>query len=538
MKKLLLSIGILSFSFCSFAQLMSLFESKSDMQNINRIIEASVKIQQLYVDSVSSDEMAENAIKGILEKLDPHSVYIPKDEVKKANEQLVGNFEGIGVQFQILDDTLFVEQTISGGPSEKVGILPGDRIVTVNDSTIAGVKLTNLDVMKKLRGKKGTSVNVKVLRRGNPDLLSFKIIRDKIPLFSVDASYMATPSIGYIKLNRFSATSKDEFDKAFDELKAQGMKDLIFDLQSNGGGYLKTAIDLADEFLADKKMIVYTKGRSENNDQTKFIASSKGKFETGRIVVLVDEYSASASEIISGAIQDWDRGLIIGRRTYGKGLVQQQIPMSDGAMMRLTTARYYTPAGRCIQKPYKEGIEKYKHDLIDRYNRGELSSADSIHFPDSLKRYTLNLHRPVYGGGGIMPDIFIPIDTTHLTKYLKKIVSKGIVNSFSSKYFETHADEWKVKYPTYKIFSEQFTVSDEILNELTDAATKDEVEFVKDDFEKSKAFLSMELKALFARRLWGLSEFYQEINTTNDTYKKAIEVLEKENEYKLSLTQN
>lgn len=487
-----------------------------------KLFEATARIRTLYVDTVNENKLQEDAIIGMLQKLDPHSTYIPKEEVKEMNEPLVGSFEGIGVQFQMLEDTLFVEQTISGGPSEKVGILPGDRIVFVNDSCIAGVKMSTPKIMKRLRGKKGTEVAIKVLRRGNKELIDFKIIRDKIPLFSVDAAYMIAPEIGYIKLNKFSATSKNEFDEAFDKLQKQGMTSLIFDLQTNGGGYLQTAYQLADDFLSNKQMIVYTEGRA---DRMNYVASGKGKFEQGKLIFLVNEYSASASEILSGAVQDWDRGLIVGRRTYGKGLVQQPVSLSDGSLIRLTTARYYTPAGRCIQKPYSEGVEKYKQDVVERYNRGELNNEDSIHFPDSLRKETLILKRTVYGGGGIMPDYFVPLDTSFNSPYLTKIVAKGVVNEFASKYFEKHKDEMTKAYPNFEPYNANFVIPEAGLQELIALATAEKIPFNQTEFDKSKQFLKTQLKALFARRIWDLNAFYQVMNTENEACKKALEIL-------------
>lgn len=499
-----------------------------------KLYEATSKIKTLYVDTINDNKLQEDAIVGMLQKLDPHSVYIPKDEVKEMNEPLVGSFDGIGVQFQMIEDSLFVEQTISGGPSEKVGVLPGDRIVIVNDTSIAGVKMSTPKIMKRLRGKKGTEVNIKVLRRGNKDLIDFKIIRDKIPLFSVDASYMIAPSIGYIKLNKFSATSKKEFDEAFEKLKAQGMKSLIFDLQSNGGGYLQTAYTLADDFLGSKQQIVYTEGRS---GRINYLASEKGCFKEGKLIFLVNEYSASASEILSGAVQDWDRGIIVGRRTFGKGLVQQPVILNDGSLIRLTTARYYTPSGRCIQKPYDEGKEKYNKDLVDRYNKGELMTEDSIHFPDSLRYKTLILNRTVYGGGGIMPDYFVPMDTSINSKYLIKIVAKGVVNEFASKYFEVHQDEFKQAYPSFDEFNTKFFMTDAGLKELTDLATAEEVPFNQEEFDKSKEFLKIQLKALFARRLWDLNAFYQIMNKENETCQKALEIFTTPGMYESILNQ-
>src|SRR5574344_923346 len=361
---------------------------------------AQFAITNLYVDKVDENKLVEEAIIKMLAQLDPHSTYSDAQEVKKMNEPLVGNFEGIGVQFNMVEDTLFVIQPVSNGPSEKVGILAGDRIVAVNDTAIAGVKMSTEDIMSRLRGPKDSKVNLTIVRRGIKDPLHFKVVRDKIPIYSLDASYMIQPKTGYIRINRFGATTAEEFNKSLKELQKKGMKDLILDLQGNGGGYLNAAIDLANEFLGQKELIVYTEGRAARRSD--FFAKG-GNFRNGRLVVLVDEYSASASEIVAGAIQDWDRGVLVGRRTFGKGLVQRPIDLPDGSMIRLTVARYYTPSGRCIQKPY-ESIEQYNRDLIERYNRGEMQSADSIHFPDSLKTKTLKKGRIVYGGGGIMPD--------------------------------------------------------------------------------------------------------------------------------------
>ena len=352
-------------------------------------------ISNLYVDSTSETKLVEDAIVGMLDKLDPHSNYMDPEETKEMTEPLQGNFDGIGIQFNMLTDTLYVIQVIPGGPSEKVGLMAGDRIIQVDDTLIAGVKMKTTDIMKKLRGPKGTEVRVKVKRGKSPELMDFKIVRGKIPVYSLDAAYMADKNTGYIKLNRFAASSADEFREALEKLRKQGMKNLILDLQGNGGGYLNIAIELADEFLDKNRLIVYTKGSKQPREEAN--STARGQFQEGRLVVLVDESSASASEIVSGAIQDWDRGVIVGRRTFGKGLVQKPIPLPDGSMIRLTVSRYYTPTGRCIQKPYENGkMEEYHHDLIDRYNRGELMSADSIHFPDSMKYNTLVTERTVY----------------------------------------------------------------------------------------------------------------------------------------------
>lgn len=523
------------FLFISFLFISASFAQKSKQiqQEMSKLNDATNKIRNLYVDTVNTHELVENAIVGMLEKLDPHSVYIPKEEVSQKSEPLLGNFEGIGVQFQMMADTLHVEQTIAGGPSEKVGILPGDRIVIVNDTTIAGVKMTSSDIMKRLRGKKGTSVMVKVARRGISDLIEFKIVRDKIPLYSVDVAYMIKPTIGYIKLSKFSLTTQEEFETALKSLKKQGMKNLIFDLQGNGGGYLSAATDILNEFLKKNQLIVYTEGRLGRKN---FISQGRGMYQNGKIIVLTDEYSASASEIFSGAIQDWDRGLIVGRRTFGKGLVQQQLMLNDGSMIRLTMSRYYTPSGRSIQRPYGDGVEKYNKELVERYNRGELIHEDSIHFPDSLKKETLVLKRTVYGGGGIMPDYFVPLDTTFNSSYLTKLIAKGVLSSFVSQYFEIHGDEMVKNYPTFEKFNTLFNTTESQLQELLQIAENEKIEFNKDEYEKSKSFISTQLKALFARRLWDMGEYYKVMNSENDACQKAIEIFSTKNMYEDILT--
>jgi carboxyl-terminal processing protease len=518
-KSILLSLLI--FATAAFAQ------SNQELNQLRKLTDATLRINALYVDTVDTGKLVENAIEGMLEKLDPHSSYIPKEEVDKMNEPLVGNFEGIGVQFQMIDDTLYVEQTIVGGPSEKVGILPGDRIVVVNDSSIAGVKMSSTDIMKRLRGKKGTMVRVKILRRGIDELIEFRIVRDKIPLYSIDATYLINDSIGYIKLSKFSATTKDEFTKALSSLQAKGITSLVLDLQSNGGGYMNAATALADEFLPNNALIVYTKSRELPGRPSRFDyrASYKGGFKNGKLIILVDEYSASASEILAGAVQDWDKGVIVGRRTYGKGLVQQPIMLTDGSMLRLTMSRYYTPSGRSIQRPYKDGVEKYRNDLVERYNHGELTNADSIHFPDSLRHQTLRFGRTVYGGGGIMPDFFVPLDTTFTSAYLTKMIAKGVVQSFVSKFIEKNEKQLQKDFPVFEKYCADFSLQEEDLTTLTQMAEAEKVPFDSLGFARSKQFLSTQIKALIARRLWGQTEFYQVYNIENEAYRKAIEIL-------------
>ena len=483
---------------------------------------AQFAITNLYVDQVDDNKLVESAIKGMLEELDPHSTYSTPEEVKRMNEPLQGNFDGIGIQFNMAEDTLFVIQPVSGGPSEKVGILAGDRIVMVNDTVIAGVKMSTEDVMRRLKGPKGTQVNVKVLRRGVPELLSFTIRRDKIPVYSLDASYMIAPKIGYIKINRFAATTHKEFMDALATLKGQGMKDLILDLQGNGGGYLNAAIDIANEFLGEKELIVYTEGR--RSARRDFYANGNGKHQFGKLVVLVDEYSASASEIVSGAVQDWDRGMVVGRRTFGKGLVQRPIDLPDGSMIRLTISRYYTPAGRCIQKPY-ENTENYASDLIERYNRGEMMSADSIHFPDSLKCTTLKKGRIVYGGGGIMPDYFVPVDTTLYTDYHRQISYKGVLLKVHYQLIDSYRKEWNKQFKDYASFAQNFELTEPMMQRLTDEATKAGITYHEEQYRKSEPLLKLQLKALIARDLWDMNEYYHTINAVDESVKKALELL-------------
>ena len=518
--------------FCFIAGLLACFfsigalqaqEKKNDHSLIRKLTLAQFAIANLYVDETNEGKLVEAAIHGMLEELDPHSTYSNAEEVKKMNEPLQGNFDGIGIQFNMAEDTLFVIQPVSGGPSEKVGIRAGDRITHVNDTLIAGVKMTTDDITRRLKGPKGTMVSVKVVRKGVEGPLSFSIKRDKIPVYSLDASYMITPKVGYIKINRFGATTYEEFMEALASLKGQGLQDLILDLQGNGGGYLNAAIDIANEFLGSGELIVYTEGR--RNPRREFFAKGDGKHQSGKLVVLVDEYSASASEIVAGAVQDWDRGLVVGRRSFGKGLVQRPIDLPDGSMIRLTVARYYTPAGRCIQKPY-ESIEQYNADLIERYNRGEMMSADSIHFPDSLKCTTLKKGRVVYGGGGIMPDYFVPVDTTLFTKYHSRLSNKGVLLKVHFQLIDAHREEWTKKFDDYAVFSRDFELDEAMMQQLIEEGKKEGVVYNEEEFRKSEPLIKLQLKALIARDLWDMNEYYHTINVVNESVKKAVELLE------------
>lgn len=478
-------------------------------------------VERAYVDSVDENKLVEKAIIAVLKELDPHSVYIPQKELKKMNEPLVGNFEGIGIRFNILHDTLTVISPITGGPSEKVGIRSGDKIVEVNGESIAGIGIQNSDVQEKLRGKKGTKVNVGVKRRKVPEMVNFTITRDKIPLFSIDATYMATEDIGYIKLNRFAKKSINEFRTSITQLKEQKMKHLILDLRGNGGGYLRTAIQITDEILNDKRLIVYTEGIK--NSKKEFFTTTEGGFEKGKLVILIDEGSASASEIVSGAVQDYDRGLIVGRRSFGKGLVQKPFMLTDGSAIRLTTARYYTPSGRCIQKSYKDGKDNYYNELNRRYENGELMNKDSINLPDSLKFKTLNSGRTVYGGGGIMPDIFVPIDTGRTSDYYTDVVRKGLLNEFSLDYVNSHRDQLNKKYSSVNDFKTNFDIENEVLADFISYAEKNDVAKNEKDINTSKELLTTHLEALIVRSLWDTSAYFQIINELNSSYLKAIE---------------
>ncbi len=481
-------------------------------------------IEGYYVDTVNTNAVVESAIVAMLKNLDPHSTYSNPEETRELTEPLQGNFSGIGIQFNMLTDTLYVIQTVAGGPSEKVGILPGDRIIYAQDTLIAGVKMKNSAVMKMLRGRKGSTARVKVLRKGVPDLIEFNIVRDDIPIYSVDASYMATPEVGYIRISRFAESTAKEMENALKKLQKQGMKHLIIDLEDNGGGYLQAATDIADMFLKRGDLVVYTKGDKSRPSQ--YTTTSDGRYTDGRLVVMVNQYSASASEILSGAVQDQDRGIIVGRRTFGKGLVQRPFPFPDGSMIRLTVARYYTPSGRCIQKPYDDGdADKYYADIMERYRHGELSSADSIHLPDSLKYYTLRNMRPVYGGGGIMPDRFVPIDTTGYSDYYRDLIAKGSVNKFCNNYIDENRGQLKKQYPSEDRFIEAFAVTDEMMNQLTAHGEKDGVKLNDEQFAISAPTLRRILKALIGRDLFEQSTYYRIANDGNPVYKEAIEII-------------
>lgn len=541
-KTILLAV-IASFGSTALAQ-----NSNMDEQ-LRKLLFAHGAITQLYVDTINVAKVTEDAIRGMLTELDPHSTYTPAKEVEALNEPLTGSFEGIGVQFNMNEDTLVVIQPVSGGPSEKAGIQAGDMIVSVNDTAIAGVKMSRENIMKRLRGPKGTKVKLGVIRRGIDGKLSFTVTRDKIPVYTIDAAYMIDKTTGYIRINSFGATTNVEFIKAATSLLSQGMRDIVIDLQGNGGGYLQAAVDLADEFLSNGEMIVYTEGRTTGRHE---YHAKPGKINVGKIVVLVDGYTASAAEILSGALQDNDRGIIIGRRTFAKGLVQRPINLPDGSLIRLTIAHYYSPVGRCFQKPYVKGNKKkYDQDMLERLNSGELLSADSIHFPDSLK-FTTTGGRTVYGGGGIMPDVYVPLDTTVYTKLHRELAAKSCVISTTLKWIDLHrakliktydveayrkARARKLDNKSFKMedlrkgflaYKEGFTVTDDIIDLLLQKAKEAKIEYNDSTLQASMPMLKAQIKALIARDLWDMSEFYEIMNPYNEIFVQGLKALKDE----------
>ena len=511
--------------YAAMLSLLSLSAQAQIPESLRKLQIAEYATVNLYVDSVDENKLVEDAIRGMLEKLDPHSTYSNAKEVKQMNEPLNGNFEGIGVQFNMIDDTLMVIQPVTNGPSEKVGIIAGDRIVTVNDTAIAGVKMSKEEIMRRLRGPKGTVVMLGVVRTGIKDQLTFKVTRDKIPVHSVDATYMLRPGIGYIRIGNFGANTHQEFCEALEKLKQQGMTDLVLDLQENGGGYLQAAVNIADELLARDELIVYTEGRRVPRQE--YHAHGHGKFMQGKIVILVDEYTASAAEIVTGAVQDQDRGQVVGRRTFGKGLVQRPMDLPDGSMIRLTIAHYFTPSGRCIQKPYEKGNQKdYAMDVMNRLKKGELTNQDSIHFADSLKFQTLHKQRTVYGGGGIMPDHFVPLDTTRYTQFHRQLAAKGVIIQQNLRYVDNHRKQLKKQYTDFESFKQTFEVPQSLVDDVLAEGKKQKLEPKNDEeLQKTLPYLRLQLKALIARDIWDMSEYFSIMNEENPTVKKALEVI-------------
>ena len=511
--------------------LKGLFKKKAPIDTVagmQRLNEVMNLLQQQYVSDPNTDKLSEDAIRYMLKTLDPHSIYVPAKEVKRTNEALQGNFEGVGITFAVINDTVCVQEVLAGGPAEKVGMLPGDKFLRIGGDPATGDSATNAYIFRHLRGKKGTEVVANMLR--GRDTITFHIIRDKIPIHSIEVYFMEDDSIGYISLMRFARNSVSEFRKALDELRKQGMQSLILDLRGNSGGYLDIACGLSNEFLSPGRMIVYQEGR--NRPRQDFRATRFGSFRKGDLVVLIDEGSASASEIVSGAVQDWDRGLIIGRRSYGKGLVQTMYNLSDGAQVRITTARYYTPSGRCIQRPYDNGTDEYNRELQNRYKHGELFSADSIHFPDSLKYKTFG-GRTVYGGGGIMPDIFVPMDTTPASPFYRLCRRKGLINQFANHWADQHRtdtllpdfDSFLVHYDSLSVDSAFVAYAADKGVSLDSVLLADSTNRQNYDFATAERFLRLQIKGLIADALYGRGHYYRFMKEEDPVYRTAVSTL-------------
>lgn len=482
--------------------------------------------ETLYVDTVNVTHLSETAINAILKELDPHCSYIPLSDVESMNEAVHGNFEGIGIAYGMINDTIVVSQTITGCPAEKAGVLPGDRIISVDTVAVAGVNIKQSQIPKLLRGPKGSSVEIGVIRRGEKELLHFKITRDKIPIYSVDAAFYPVQDVAYIKLNSFSGTTTAEIADALKRLAKDGdMKALVIDLQGNGGGVMSAAIELVNLFLPDGRLIVYTQGEHQKRQDALSFKTKRKKTVDIPLYVLVDEYSASASEIVSGALQDWDRATIVGRRTFGKGLVQRPIRFYDGSELRLTVSRYYTPSGRNIQKPYDGGSDKYYKEIEARYKHGEFTNADSVSFPDSLKYKTLVKGRTVYGGGGIFPDIFVPLDTAKYTKYHRSVVARGIFNRVVRNYIDDNRRQIKVKYPTFNGFETWFQPDNRIIERIREEADKEGVEYNEDEFSRSEKLMLLQIKALVAQSVYGTEYYFRIMYTQNDALTYAIDLI-------------
>ncbi len=491
-------------------------------EEVQKMREVLSLIKNEYVDTANTEVLVEDAIEHMLGKLDPHSSYISAKDIVEANEDLRGNFEGIGIEFNIFHDTLVVVSALSGGPSESVGLRSGDKIIKVNDKNIAGIGLSNRDVQTHLKGPKGTEVKIEVLRKNVSKPIVFTIVRDKIPQFSVDASYMLNNEIGYIKVSRFAQTTFSEVKDAMSKLQKEGMKKLILDLQGNPGGYMDQAINIADEFLATGEKIVFTKGQEERYNENAF-ATERGDFERGDLIVLVNEGSASASEIVAGALQDNDRALIVGRRSYGKGLVQRPFDLNDGSEVRLTISRYYTPSGRSIQKPY-DNLDEYDKDLMQRYKKGEFFSADSIQFNDSLKFETTS-GRSVYGGGGIMPDYFVSLDTASNSRYFNQLFNANILREYAFDYANENKSTLKEKgYPDYL---QNFEISQSMINEIIEMGRKNKIEPNSKDLLKNKRLFEIYIKAEVARNVWNNEAFYPIFNETNEVLQQAIKLFDR-----------
>lgn len=518
----ILIVGI----FLGFLLSLNSYESNQfgNLNNQSKINEVLKLIQTDYVDTINEQKLIENSLNDILHNLDPHSTYIPAKKFQNISEEMSGDFEGIGVQYRIIKDSLVVIMPISGGPSEKKGIQAGDRIIAVDGKNITQIKITNDTVMQLLKGPKGSKVQLTVFRPSIHNTLKFDIKRNRIPVYSIDIAYMPKNDIGYIKINRFSATTYDEFVEKTEELKTQGMKKLIIDLRDNGGGYLKAATNLCNDFLDDQAQIVSTIGKNRQKEIIK--ANNKTRLQNTELIILINEYSASASEIVTGAIQDNDRGIIIGRRSFGKGLVQEQLEFRDKSAIRLTVARYYTPSGRCIQKSYAKGYEEYGTDLLKRYSNDELINPDSIHFVDSLKYYTKS-GRLVYGGGGIMPDIFVPIDTNHLFAYLNKITAQGLIYQYSFDYIDGKREKLITKYHSPEFFIKKFNVSEKMMSDLVKLASQKGISFDKSSYSFSKIIMQNRLKAFIGRGLFDNEAFYPILLSKDKTFLRALKEIQK-----------
>lgn len=523
-----IKVGILP-AFLLFS--VNVLNAQTAEDNLRKLATAMQIIRYAYVDAVNEPKLVENAIIKTLKELDPHSYYISKEDLEAANEPLIGSFEGIGISFQIFKDTVLVIAPIVGGPSEKVGVRAGDKIIEMGGDKSVGEKIDNQFVFDHLRGPKGSKVDIKVFRKGNENLLDFTITRDKIPMNSIDATFMVDDEIGYIKLSRFSRTSYGEFKESISRLKSEGMTKLIFDLRGNSGGLMQPAIEISDEFLKAGKKIVYTKGN--NSPVENFNSTSRGNFEDEDVIIMIDEGSASSSEIVAGAIQDWDRGLILGRRSFGKGLVQRPFRLPDGSAIRLTTARYYTPTGRSIQRAYDSGVEDYYADFYKRFGNGEIMHVDSIHFPDSLKFYTPG-KRVVYGGGGIMPDIFIPWDSTRYSDYYTDLIRKGVFNEFSLKYVDDNRKDLTATYKNMNDFANGFVIDENIMSDFISLASSKEIKMNEQGFEKSKQQITHVIKGLIGRNLWIMDAYFKVMNQIDDGFLKAVEVFKKKDTFALN----
>ncbi len=532
MKKILFILSLFIASNFIHGQESNELDPNSTVKKISTLL---YLINNFYVDTLDMPDITEKAIVLTLKELDPHSAYIPAKEVQKANESLEGSFEGVGLTFQMYKDTILVVAPIPGGPSDKVGIMAGDKIITVDGEDAFGKEITNSWVMDHLRGSKGTKVLVGIYRRGGDGLLEYEITRDKIPINSLDAAFMLDKNTGYIKLNRFAKQSIDEFKEATLDLKKQGMENLIFDLRGNSGGYLGTAKSISDEFLDGNKLIVYTEG--VNQPRQELISDTQGMLEEGRLVVLINEGSASASEIVAGAIQDWDRGVVIGRRSFGKGLVQRPFQLPDGSIVRLTIARYYTPSGRCIQKPYDDGVDEYYKDFYNRMQHGETYHADSIHFPDSL-RYSTKSGRTVYGGGGVMSDIFIPLDSTRFNDTYTALIRKGVINGFVNNYLDENRTVLKSTYANFSEFNAGFQLQESDFATFMKSAEDEEVEISEEIIAPNKEFIILQLKALISRNLFETGDYFEVLSPMDAEIQKALEVINDKKLYNQMISGN